>query len=135
MSNDESCPHCKMPLEIVSVKFRFGSTVLVSRCPNCAIVTADEPRLTKAKGRHYAPKLGHRVLGLMQAGLTMLEALNLRVKHIVAVLIAAFVIAALLRHTVHVYAGFSREEIRLGALVAVVVISAGWMFLRRKNPG
>jgi hypothetical protein len=49
----------------------------------------------------------------------MEQAINSRVKYTLAFFIAAILVAALLRHTVHVYAGFSREEIRAATLLAL----------------
>lgn len=49
----------------------------------------------------------------------MIQALNARFRHIIVAAFAAVIVAALLRHTVHVYGGYSREDIRAGALMAV----------------
>jgi hypothetical protein len=43
---------------------------------------------------------------------------SVRLRYLVGIFVAAVVTAALLRHAVHVYAGFSREEIRTLALIA-----------------
>ena len=47
------------------------------------------------------------------------EALNARFRQVVAFTITAVAIAALLRHTVHVYGGFSPDDIRAYALMSV----------------
>jgi hypothetical protein len=49
----------------------------------------------------------------------MIQALNARFRHIIVAAFAAVIVAALLRHAVHVYGGYSREDIRAGALMAV----------------
>jgi len=45
--------------------------------------------------------------------------------------VAAILIAALLRHVLHVYGGLSREDIRADALIAVLVIVLTTILLRR----
>ncbi len=63
-----------------------------------------------------------------------MDKLNEQFKYIVAFLIGAVIIAAVLRHTVHVYGGFSREEIRAGALIAIpAVLLLAISFFRRKH--
>jgi hypothetical protein len=51
------------------------------------------------------------------------EALNARFRHVVAFAIAAVAIAALLRHTAHVYGGYSPADIRAWALMAVPLVA------------
>jgi hypothetical protein len=51
----------------------------------------------------------------------MIEAVNSRVKYTLITAFAAVLVAAILRHTLHVYAGISLEHIRLDALLAVCV--------------
>jgi hypothetical protein len=45
--------------------------------------------------------------------------------------LAAILIAALLRHVLHVYGGLSREDIRADALIALLIVSATTILLRR----
>ena len=51
------------------------------------------------------------------------EALNARFRHVVVFAIAAVAIAALLRHTAHVYGGYSPSDIRAWALMAVPLVA------------
>ncbi|MDE2330134.1 MAG: hypothetical protein KGK16_05055 [Bradyrhizobium sp.] len=44
---------------------------------------------------------------------------------------AAIVIAALLRHALHVYGGLSREDIRADALIAALVIAVAAVAARK----
>ena len=49
-------------------------------------------------------------------------------------MIGAVIAAAALRHGVHVYGGFSREEIRTDALMAIPFVAlVAAVFLRRKR--
>jgi hypothetical protein len=45
--------------------------------------------------------------------------------------LAAILIAALLRHVLHVYGGLSREDIRADALIAVFVVVVTTILIRR----
>jgi len=60
---------------------------------------------------------------------------RVRLRYLIGIFLAAVVTAALLRHTVHVYAGFSREEIRTLALIAAGagILLAVLFFRRRKR--
>jgi hypothetical protein len=53
----------------------------------------------------------------------MIEAVNSRFKHTLITAFAAVLVAAILRHTLHVYVGISREDIRWNALLAVCVLA------------
>jgi hypothetical protein len=63
----------------------------------------------------------------------MEEAINSRVKYTLAFLLGAVIVAAVLRHTVHVYGGFSREEIRTGALLALPAAMFVMVLVRRRR--
>jgi uncharacterized membrane protein len=58
----------------------------------------------------------------------MMEALNARFRYFVALFIAAVIVAVFLRHAVHVYAGYSREEIGIGALIACMAVGLVLIF-------
>jgi hypothetical protein len=60
----------------------------------------------------------------------MIEAVNSRFKYTMITAFAAVLVAAILRHTLHVYAGISREDIRLDALLAVCVLTIVVMIFR-----
>ena len=59
----------------------------------------------------------------MRRSSNLQEALNARFRHVVAFAITAVVIAALLRHTAHVYGGYSTADIRAYALMAVPLVA------------
>ena len=61
----------------------------------------------------------------------MLDPREFRFRYFVGVVIAAILIAAMLRHVLHVYGGLSREDIRTDALIAVLVIVLTTILLRR----
>jgi hypothetical protein len=52
----------------------------------------------------------------------MIDALNSRFRHILTFLVAALIVAGLLRHTIHVYGGITREDIRWFALVLLAPV-------------
>ncbi len=54
-----------------------------------------------------------------------------RFRYLIGIVLAAILIAALLRHTLHVYGGLSREDIRADALIAVLVIVLTTIVIRR----
>ena len=54
-----------------------------------------------------------------------------RFRDLIGIVLAAILIAALLRHTLHVYGGLSREDIRADALIAVLVIVLTTIVIRR----
>jgi hypothetical protein len=47
------------------------------------------------------------------------------------IVVAAILIAALLRHVLHVYGGLSREDIRVDALIALAIVTTTAILLRR----
>jgi hypothetical protein len=108
------CPNCIGQLEISTLKFGFLGTRMTFVCPNCAIVIADGWHGEKPGGTDNAKNPVRPVWVLLH----MLEALDARVRYVVTFVVAAVTIAAVLRHTGHVYAGFLREELRAGALMA-----------------
>ena len=65
-----------------------------------------------------------------------MDPLTFRFRFVVAMLFAAVITAAILRHVIHIYGGLSRENIRLDALLGVVfVIGIGiiWRWTRRRR--
>lgn len=57
--------------------------------------------------------------------------LEFRFRYLIGIVLAAILIAALLRHVLHVYGGLSREDIRADALIALLIVSATTILLRR----
>jgi uncharacterized membrane protein required for colicin V production len=51
----------------------------------------------------------------------MFETLNARFRRVLVSLIAAVFVAAVLRHVLHVYGWIPREDIRIGALIALLL--------------
>ena len=62
-----------------------------------------------------------------------MSALNIRFRYVLAFLSAAVIAAAALRHGVHVYGGFSREEIREDALLAIPFVVLAVIIFGRKR--
>jgi hypothetical protein len=121
------CPHCRSPFEIMIVKFRLNGTAMIATCPNCAIACVDEWRADNVK------KLLIIVRGFWQGVATRMDSLDQRFRYVLAFLIGAVITAAALRHTVHVYGGITREEIRWDALMAIPAVALAIIFFRRKS--
>ncbi|MBV9561418.1 MAG: hypothetical protein JOY90_13365 [Bradyrhizobium sp.] len=109
----DACPHCRNRLDIVCVKFGLRGVTAVFACPNCAIVAADHRREDFA---------GSALAGAWRGAFRRIEALSSRYRYITRFLLAAVVLAAVLRHGVHVYGGIAREDIRWGALLALFLM-------------
>jgi hypothetical protein len=62
----------------------------------------------------------------------MEQAINARVKYTLVFFVAALLVAAVLRHTVHVYGGISREGIRAAALLALPAAFVAYHLLQRR---
>jgi hypothetical protein len=62
-----------------------------------------------------------------------MDPLSFRFRYFLTILFAAVVIAAALRHIIHVYVGFSREEIRMAALIAIPLVALAIIFFRRRR--
>jgi hypothetical protein len=131
LSEADCCANCRIRFEIVSVKFKFGGVAMIASCPNCAVVAewpAAKPdildRLRKFGASCFEP-LG-RAIGSV-------DPLSFRLRYFVEILFVTVIIAGLLRHVFHVYGGFSREEIRAGALMVIPVVTLAIMFFQRKR--
>jgi hypothetical protein len=49
--HDDECPHCRVLLEIVSVKIGLTGVTMQSICPNCCMVPPEDPGSTGPKMR------------------------------------------------------------------------------------
>ena len=56
---------------------------------------------------------------------------DFRLRNFLLVVLATVLLAGLLRHVLHVYGGWSREDIRLNALLGAAVIGVATLFFRR----
>ncbi len=55
---------------------------------------------------------------------------KVRMRYLIAILIAAILVAGMLRHFLHVSGGFSRKEILEGSIAVIVTISAITVLIR-----
>jgi hypothetical protein len=135
MSEDQAdfCPHCRSPLEIVFVKFRFGGTTMIARCPNCATTSAEVWCAGESKSLDNAEELARITRRFWQGVAIRMDSLDKRFRYVLAFLIGAVIAAAALRHVVHVYGGIPREEIRWDALMAIPAVALAIIFFRRKH--
>ena len=55
-SHNDECPHCRVLLEIVSVKIGLARVTMQSICPNCGTVQPENPdKSNPAKRRKRGP--------------------------------------------------------------------------------
>jgi glucan phosphoethanolaminetransferase (alkaline phosphatase superfamily) len=64
---------------------------------------------------------------------TLMDPTKIRMRYLLAILFAAIIAAAVLRHVLHVNAGFTRMEIFEGALVCVALAVFLGLALRRRR--
>jgi hypothetical protein len=132
-SKDDYCPHCRSSFDILVVKFRFGGIAMVAHCQNCAIASTEEWPAAESKPFDDAKPMASITRGFCRGVASRMRSLNLRFRHVLAFLIGAVITAAALRHGVHIYGGISREEIRVGALMAIPAVALALIFIRRKR--
>jgi hypothetical protein len=125
------CANCRIRFEIVSVKFKFGGVAMVAHCPNCAAVV--EWPTAKSEILDDLKKFRATCLERLGRAIGSMDPLGFRFRYFVATLFVTVIIAGLLRHVFHVYGGFSREEIRAGALMVIPVVALAIMFFQRKR--
>jgi hypothetical protein len=112
MSEDQSefCPHCQSRVDISVMEMGLRITAKILTCSNCGIVAA--VRVPSAKSK--VP-----LVGTTWRESIMLEILNARFRRVLVSLITAVFVAAVLRHVLHVYGYITREDIRVGSLIAL----------------
>ena len=114
----ELCPHCQSRVEISFQEFALRITAKILTCPNCGIVAAVRVPSAKSKGSSLVWSIPNLV-GTIWRKSTMIETLNARFRRVFVSLIVAVLVAAVLRHVLHVYGWIPREDIRTGALIAL----------------
>ena len=127
----DCCPNCRIRFEIVSAKFKFGGVAMIASCPNCAVV-AEWPA-AKPDVLYKLWKFGASYFEPLASVIGSMAPFSFRLRHFVAVLFVTVMIAGLLRHFLHVNGGFSREQIRAGALMVIPVVALAIMFFQRKR--
>jgi hypothetical protein len=63
----------------------------------------------------------------------LMDPTKTRVGYLVAILLTAILIAAVLRHVLHVHAGFTRQQIFIGALAVAFTTTLLILILRRSR--
>ncbi|WP_154072019.1 hypothetical protein [Bradyrhizobium erythrophlei] len=84
--------------------------------------------------RPYIVEVGSREVG--RETVPGMDPISSRMRHFLAFVVVAGITAAVLRHFFHVNVGFSREEIRMGALIAAIVaiFLVVVLFRRKRRP-
>jgi hypothetical protein len=67
----------------------------------------------------------------VQRAATVPDPRQFRLRYFLLIVLAAILSAAVLRHVLHVYGGWSREDIRGIALIAALVIGIAAIVLRK----
>ena len=104
---------------------------MIASCPNCAVVAewpSAKPDILGKLG-----KLGVSCFEPLGRAIGSMDPLSFRLRYFAAILFVTVLVAGLLRHVFHVYGGFSREEIRAGALMVIPVVALAIMFFQRKR--
>ena len=114
------CPHCQSGVEISFHEFALRITAKILTCPNCGIVAAVRVPSAKSKVPNLVSSIPN-LLGTTWGKSTMFETFNARFRRVLVSLIAAVFVAAVLRHVLHVYGWIPREDIRTGALIALLL--------------
>lgn len=65
--------------------------------------------------------------------LSVMDPTKIRMRYLAGILVAAVIAAAVLRHTLHVHAGFTRQEIAILALVALAAVLTAVVLIRRRR--
>jgi hypothetical protein len=122
MSEDQSefCPHCQSRVDTSFLEMGLRITAKILTCPSCGIVAAVRVPSAKSKVPNLVSGIPNPV-GTTWRVSTMFETLNARFRRVLVSLIAAVFVAAVLRHVLHVYGWISREDIRTGALIALLL--------------
>jgi hypothetical protein len=113
----DQCPHCRHGFEIICVKFGASGTSLVFHCPNCAFVPVEHRKYRREPVIRFQQVVG------------MIASLNSRFKAVLILALAAILAAAFLRHSIHMYAGISPANIRVGSLLVVSPLAVVLLFL------
>jgi hypothetical protein len=65
--------------------------------------------------------------------LSVMDPTKIRMRYLAGILVAAVIVAAVLRHTLHVHAGFTRQEIAILALAALAAVLTAVLIRRRRR--
>jgi hypothetical protein len=65
--------------------------------------------------------------------LSVMDPTKIRMRYLAGILVAAVITAAVLRHTLHVHAGFTRQEIAILAFVALAAVLTAVVLIRRRR--
>jgi len=79
-----------------------------------------------------AAAISQRVkLGVLPGDSPVWDPRSFRLRNFLAIVFAAVLIAAILRHVLHVYGGIPREEIRVDAFIAILIVALVTVFFQR----
>jgi hypothetical protein len=133
LDQHDACPYCQARPDIICVKFRMSGVRMVSACPICGMASVDDCGPAKDPRRQSARDLTKALFSTLRMVLNMMETLNSRFRYVVVFVVAAVVVAAVLRHTIHVYGGISPGDICTHALIALWPAIALFLIFRARS--
>jgi hypothetical protein len=105
----------------------------VQLCADAALSWPNSAMLYRSKQKPLIdPVISRRVnLGVLPGDSPVWDPRSFRLRNFLAIVFAAVLIAAILRHVLHVYGGIPREEIRVDAFIAILIVAAVTVFFQR----
>jgi hypothetical protein len=112
---------------------QVAANACVQLCADAALSWPNSAMLYRSKQKPLIdPVISRRVkVGVLPGDSPVWDPRSFRLRNFLAIVFAAVLIAAILRHVLHVYGGIPREEIRVDAFIAILIVAAVTVFFQR----